>query len=99
MNKTPPGWNPMSGAPRDGRQILALHRTHGVVEARFHPGGWSEDTPVAPAEYDGAVWVLGDDVAQVEVEEFGKDAPEPYHDGELIGWLPRETLPAAPDQP
>lgn len=93
MTDTPKGWNPMRDAPRDGSQIIALHRTHGVMEARFSPGSWSEDTPVAPAEYDGAVWVLGDDVAQVEVEECGADAPEPFHDGELVGWLPRSALP------
>jgi len=94
---TPKGWNAMADAPRDGRQIIALHAVHGVVEARHHPGGWSEDTPVSPAEYDGPVWVLGDDVAQVEIEELGKGAPTPYHDGPMMGWLPRDALPAGPD--
>ena len=94
MTETPAGWNPMRDAPRDETTILALHRIHGVVEARFCPGSWSADTPVAQAEYDGAVWVLGDDLEQVEVEENGDEAPEPYDDGSLIGWLPRSALPA-----
>lgn len=98
MTTTPAGWNPMSDAPRDGRQIIVLHRVHGVVEARYSEGSWSADTPIAPAEYDGPVWVLGDDVAQEEVEEPGEGAPQPYHDGNVIGWLPRDVLPAGPTE-
>lgn len=97
MTDTPAGWNPMRDAPRDGRQIIALHRVHGVIEARYHPGGWSEDTPISPAEYDGPMWVLGDDIAQDEVEEYGPEAPEPFHDGRLLGWLARDALPAGLD--
>jgi hypothetical protein len=99
----PAEWKLMRDAPRDGRQIIVLHAVHGVIEARFSAGSWSEDTPVSPREYDGAVWVLGDDVAQAEVEEMGANAPEPFYDENIVGWLPRTVLPAmlasAPSQP
>lgn len=82
-------WNPMRSAPRDETPVLLLSKTHGVVEGRFSPGEWSSETPDNPREYSGAVWVCGDDAWQVEVEE----TPYGYHDGEIVGWLPRTTLP------
>lgn len=85
-------WLRMDKAPRDGSQVLLLSKMHGVVEARFSPGEWSEATPDHPREYSGAVWVCGDDVFQIEVEE----TPEGYDDGEAIGWLPRAVLPEGP---
>lgn len=92
MSKTI-SWNDMKDAPRDGRRIIALHRIHGIVEASFEPGRWEQETPVTPEEYYGPVWIIGDDLLDIEVEEYGPEAPEPFHDGELIGWLPREALP------
>jgi hypothetical protein len=75
--------NSMSSAPRDGTPVLLRTRTHGYVEAYFTPGEWSDDTPISPREYSGAVWVCGDDLYQIEVEE----CPAGYNDGEAVGWL------------
>ncbi len=84
-------WNNMATAPREeNKPLLLLSRVHGVVEARWAPGEWSYETPDHPREYSGAVWVCGDDVFQIEVEEGPDDY---YHDGEAIGWLPRDALP------
>ncbi|SER28401.1 hypothetical protein SAMN05216548_11496 [Faunimonas pinastri] len=91
------GWRSMRDAPRDGTEVLLLHRAHGVIEGRFFPGEWSEETPVSPREYSGATWVLGDDIGQEEVEEFGPDAPEAFGDGAVIGWLPRDALAVKPE--
>ena len=89
-------WNSMDNVPRvDDEPLLLLSRIHGVVEARWAPGEWSENMPEGPREYSGAVWVCGDDGWQIEVEE----GPDNYfHDGEAIGWLPRSALPAQPKQ-
>lgn len=83
----PIAWLPMGTAPRRNEEhILLLTSIHGVVEAWFSPGYWSENQE--GREYTGSVWVCGDDVFQIEVEE----EPEGYHDGEAIGWLPRSVL-------
>lgn len=86
-------WNSMDTVPRkEGEHILLLSRTHGVVEAWFAAGEWDECLPEGPREYSGAVWVCGDDAFQIEIEE----GPDDYwHDGEAIGWLPRNVLPPA----
>lgn len=91
----PAGWSHMKDAPRNGEIILVLHRSHGVMEAYFDKGHWTKDTPILPATYSGSVWVLGDDIEQVEVEEYPSDsgADYNYNDGEVLGWLPRSVLP------
>jgi len=81
-------WRPISEAPRDGTSILLFTKCHGAVEGWFSPGEWSEDTPISPADYSGAVWVCADDAFQIEVEET-----EPMHHGTATHWMP---LPPAP---
>lgn len=80
---------PMSDVPMDGTQVLLHHKVHGWIEGWFSEGYWSEDTPISPREYSGDVWVLGDDLAQEEVEFWSND--EIYH-GQIDGWLPVEQL-------
>lgn len=61
-------WKPIETAPLDGTVVI-LHTTcHGVCEAWFSEGSWSDDTPISPAEYDGDVWVCCDDEFSIEVE-------------------------------
>lgn len=85
-------WKPMKTAPRNETNVLLLTTTYGVVEAYYAPLCTYEtmDGPDA----DGAVWVCADDQFQIEVEEFSDDNLDiHYHDGEAIGWLPRNILP------
>jgi len=92
---TEEAWREIESAPRDGSEVLLFHEHHGAIQGRFCPGEWSESTPISPAEYSGAVWVLGDDLEQVEVEELPADAPlglTAWH-GALLSWQP---LPAPP---
>lgn len=78
---------PMKDAPTDGKSVLLLTGCHGWVEAWFSPGSWSDDTPIAPAEYEGAAWVCADDAFQIEVEE-GVLPDGGDHHGTALGWLP-----------
>lgn len=77
-------WRHMSEAPRTGEHILIMTRTHGIMECWFAPGEWSEETPEHPPEYSGPVWVLGDDLTQLEVEEN----PQGYYDNGCLCWMP-----------
>lgn len=81
-------WQPIETAPRDGSHILIHTRNHGAVEAWFSPGEWSDNYECG-REYNGPVWVCGDDAWQVEIEEV----PEGFHDSEATHWRP---LPAPP---
>ncbi len=88
-------WLDMTGAPRDGTTVRLLHARLGAVEGHYCGSGWTEDTHVSPAEFMGAVWLVDDD--EIEVVENGPDAPLPYDDGPLKGWMPmaatrRDTL-------
>lgn len=85
-------WRPISTAPLDGSDILLL--AHGmVIEARFDPGGgWTEDTPICPAEYEGAVWVAFDDAVEFEIEECHPDARF-WHHGPVTHWMPKPPMP------
>jgi hypothetical protein len=82
------GWQPIESAPKDGTEILIL--AHGMaIQARYCPGEWSEDTPISPAEYGGALWVAFDDAVQFEIEE----TPHGDLHGAVTHWRP---LPAPP---
>lgn len=75
-------WNAMPSAPRDGQDVLLVTRNHGVVQGRFAGGA------------EGALWVGGDDILQIEAEE----TPMGWNDGEVLGWLPLAALPETPKE-
>ena len=84
-------WNTnMQEAPRDKTEILLYSINHGTIQGWFCPGEWSDETTESPREYSGAVWVLGDDLYQVEVEEYPDNE---FHDGEIVAW---SSLPDGP---
>lgn len=62
----------------DGRDIVLLARDM-EVQARYCPGEWSDDTPISPAEYSGAVWSCFDDEFQIEIEECSDDPAKWEH--------------------
>jgi len=83
---------PIETAPRDGSNILILTTYHGMVEAHFAPGEWTEHQE--GREYSGAVWVCGDDAWQIEIEEFGEEGRkhgQEFHDGTATHWRPLPT--------
>lgn len=80
-------WRPIDTARLDGSDVLIYSTAHGVVQAHFDKGGW-HDT-MEGREYDGPVWVCGDDAWQIEVE-WSEDG---YWHAEAIAWQP---LPAPP---
>lgn len=83
-------WRPMSDTDWvDGRDVV-LFAHEMEVAARFCKGEWSEDTPIAPAEYSGAVWSAFDDAIQFEIEETGHD-PAEWNHGPVTHW--REPKP------
>ena len=65
-------------APFDGAPVL-IKAAGGVVEAWWDNGKWSEDTPNAPAEYNGFVWVCYDDAFALDLDEptHWQPLPEP----------------------
>lgn len=77
----------------DGRDLVLL--AHDMeVQARYCAGEWSEDTPIAPAEYSGAVWSCFDDEFQIEIEEVSPDPADWWH-GQATHWrdlTPRPSL-------
>ena len=83
-----PQWQPIETAPKDGTSIL-IYTQGMVIEARYCTGSWSEDTPISPAEYDGAVWCAFDDALAFEIEE----TPHGDFCGEVTHWQP---LPEPP---
>lgn len=84
-------WQPIETAPKDGTSVLLFTTCHGVCEAWFAKGEWSDDTPISPAEYSGESWVCCDDAFSLEVE-LGPDGWE--HHGTATHWMP---LPAPPE--
>lgn len=62
-------WKPMTDTRWiDGRDVVLL--AQGMeISARYIPGEWSEETPLSPREYDGAIWCCFDDALQFEIEE------------------------------
>lgn len=71
----------MIDAPRDETKILLKHSIHGWIEAYFSKGYWTESREIR--EYMGSVWVCGDDLCQIDVEE----TIEGYDEPEALGWL------------
>ena len=84
-----PKWRPIGAAPMDGREILILANDM-IIQARYEPGRWSDDTPIAPAEYDGPVWCGFDDHVNFEIEE----TPHGNYHGAVTHWMPVPELPA-----
>lgn len=86
-------WQPIKTAPLDGSDVLLLTTCHGICEAWFSAGDWSDDTPIRPREYSGSAWVCCDDAFQIEVEEI----PEEHggnHNGTATHWMP---IPSPPE--
>jgi hypothetical protein len=81
------GWQAIATAPRDETHILLFSTLHGQIEAWFSPGSWHET--VESREYDGPVWVFGDDAFQIEIEE----TPDGYCDGSATHWRPLHEPP------
>lgn len=92
MKTIPADWQPMSSAPRDGSDITVFHQTHGALTARFCPGEWTEHHEYG-REYNGAVWCIGDDMDQEEVEEYPVGE---FHDGLITHWMPKIDAPTNP---
>ena len=85
-------WKTIESAPLDGSSVLLFTTCHGVVEAWFAQGEWSEETPISPREYSGAAWVCADDAFQIEVEEGALEGGGNHH-GTATHWMP---LPEPP---
>ncbi len=81
-------WKPIKTAPRDGSDILLFTKVHGITQAHFVKGEWSNT--IDGPEYDGPVWVCGDDAWQIEIEE----EPDGFCDAEATHWMP---LPEPPE--
>jgi len=80
-------WNPdMDAAPRDGTDIEIYSTTHGVCQAFFAAGEWSEETPDCPREYSGDTWVCCDDAFQIAVYLNPEGIPDD-HEG-VTHWRP-----------
>lgn len=86
-------WQPIKYAPMDGTSVLLFTTCHGVVEARFDPGYWTEDTPISPREYFGGAWVCADDAFQIEVE-LGVYPDGSAHHGTATHFMPLPSPPA-----
>lgn len=98
-DEKPVAFRPMSDtAWLDGRDVVLS--AHGmIVSARYCAGEWSDDTPINPREYNGAVWSCFDDEFQFEIEETGRGPSEWCH-GPVVGWADTRlaSTPAAPAQ-
>ena len=80
-------WQPIETAPLNGETVLLYTTCHGVCEAWFCKGVWSDDTPISPREYSGAAWVCCDDAFQIEVEEW----TDGNHHGTATHWATYEA--------
>lgn len=81
-------WHPIETAPRDGTDILIFTTVHGITQARFARGEWSHT--IDGDEYDGPVWVCGDDAWTIEVEE----SEDGFYDAEATHWMPLLASPS-----
>jgi hypothetical protein len=86
-------WQPIETAPKDGTAVVLFTTCHGICEAYFADGEWSDDTPVSPAEYSGDCWVCCDDAFQIEVELW-QDGFECH--GTATHWANHEKPEAKP---
>ena len=85
-------WNPIHTFPNKG-DFLLLHKHHGVMQAHFDAGEWLHNCD--GDKYTGAMFVLGDDIDEIEIEEVGADRAD-WGYSDAIGWLPLSLLPDAP---
>ena len=81
-------WRPISTAPIDGTYIVLYHRVHGEIEGHFYAGTWT--TTIDGDDCDGPMWVLGDDIAQEEIEDCGEHG---LRHGQITHWKPRSKPP------
>lgn len=86
-------WKPIETAPLDNTKILLFTTCHGVCEAWFAHGYWTDETPLGPAEYEGDAWVCCDDAFQIEVELNVGPNGESFH-GTATHWQPLPEPPA-----
>tara|TARA_R110000772_G_scaffold45492_1_gene104219 strand:- start:6361 stop:6645 length:285 start_codon:yes stop_codon:yes gene_type:complete len=84
-------WSTMDSAPMSNETTVELFTTsHGICEAWFANGEWSDDTPNGPSEYSGDMWVCCDNAFQIEVEINGLGYGAHFH-GAATHW--REYSP------
>jgi hypothetical protein len=79
---------PITTAPRDETMILVYHKTHGWVSAYYAPSRQYEHHELG-TQYEGAAWIIGDDILQEEVEEANGE----YYDGQITHWMPYPETP------
>lgn len=88
-------WQPMKDAPRkDEKHVLLFTTDHGIVEAWFAPGKWTEH-PEYGREWSGPAWICADDAFQIEVEAHGYLSGHGYlfFDGTAKAWAEISNLP------
>lgn len=85
-------WNLISTAPRDGRDIMLFDKIHGQIQGRFIQGEWSNHHEYG-RQYSGSLWVLGDDIYQIEVEEFTNEGQTIFFDGSITHWKELDPPP------
>lgn len=71
---------------------LLFSTTHGWISGRFWPGEWTEHHEYGP-QFDGPVFVLGDDLEQVEVEVHDTPDGREYLCGPITHFLPAPKTP------
>ena len=77
---------------------LLYHTAHGWMTGYYVRGTWSEHHEYG-REYEGPVFVLGDDLHQVEVEEWPTDeGVVEYYCGPITHFLPAVPEPAKPEE-
>ena len=85
------GWQPIETAPIDGGSVLLFTTCHGICEAWFSPGEWSDENPICPRDYSGDCWVCCDDAFQIDVEYVDQAM---MHHGTATHWMPLSSPPA-----
>lgn len=72
---------------------LLFSTTHGWISGRFWPGEWTDHHEYGP-QFDGPVFVLGDDLDQVEVEVHDTPEGREYLCGTITHFLPAPADPS-----